>query len=184
LFIEFGDQFNIAKSLYNLGRVAAGRADYHLAAQYLEESLAQFQAMGNLLQTTLAHSYLGGVMVELGNLDAAKTHFRQALELGMSAQAVLHILDVLPQMTNFLVGQGLTPLAVRVLAHTAHHPATEGFSREQARQGLQKLATSVPPDVAAHLETQGQHRSLEEIVTTLLAALWDETINLELVPGS
>jgi tetratricopeptide (TPR) repeat protein len=183
LFIEFGDQFNVARSWFNLGRVAAGRADYRLAWQYLEKSLAQFQARGNLLQTTLAHSCLGGVMVELGNLEAAKSHFRQALELGMSAQAALFVLNVLPEMTNFLVSQELTPLAIKVLAHTAHHPATEGFSREQARQGLQKLATSVQPDMIARLETQGQHSSLEEIVTALLAALWDETINLEPVPG-
>jgi DNA-binding SARP family transcriptional activator/predicted ATPase len=179
LFIEFGDQFNVAKSLFNLGRVVAGRADYRLARRYLEESLAQFQVRGNLLQMTLAHGYLGGVMVELSNLNLAKTHFRQALELGMSAQAVLHVLDVLPQMTNFLVGQGLTPLAIKALAHTAHHPATEEFSREQARQGLQKLAMSGPPDMVARLETQGQHSSLDEIVTALLAALWDETVNLE-----
>ena len=180
LCTEFGDQYSIARNLFNLGRAATDRTDYQQARRYLEESLVQFQAVGNLVRAAHTRGFLGGVMAALNDLDAAKANFRQALELSMSTQAILHTLEIFPQMTDFLVRQDLASLAVEMLAHAVHNPVTEAFARGLAQQELKKLGPTMPPNTFAQLEARGKDKSLEEIVTALLAAMWDETLGQEM----
>jgi predicted ATPase/DNA-binding SARP family transcriptional activator len=171
LFTEFGDQSGMAGNLDNLGLIAAQRGDYRQSRHYLEQSLAHFQATGNPLRTRLTHSYLGNVMTKLGDLETAKTHFRQALELGRETQAVLQVLDGITQMTDFLAQQGLTSLAVKALAHIAHHPSTDAYVRDQAKQKLSDLSTTLAETTFTDLKQQGCASSMEELVATLLNAL-------------
>ena len=170
LFTEFGDPNGIAGSLENLGRVAAGRGDYLLAQRYLEQSLSGFQRVGNTLRVALGHAYLGNVLVELGQLETARAHFRAGLELALGAKAVMNVLICLVEMNAFMTAQTLTPLAIETMAYAAEH-LTEVHYRDQARHHLAALSRSVPAETFTALVEKGQAASWEALTEAALAAI-------------
>lgn len=78
---EAGDQWGMAFSLHNLGRVLWRQGIYDRAAALLEESRRAFEAVGDRLGMAWALHSLGLVARSQGELDQAETNHMESLEL-------------------------------------------------------------------------------------------------------
>jgi non-specific serine/threonine protein kinase len=62
------------------------RRDLDMAREYLEKAVAEFRRFDNLPDLAMALASIGGVELQLGNIDAARPWVQQALELAIEAE--------------------------------------------------------------------------------------------------
>ena len=97
---------------------------------------------------------LGEVTTLLGELDAARRAFHEALRLTMAIQAYPLALDALVGIAGLLAQDEQCEQAVQLLRLAYHHPASGSETQEKAAQQLAALKASpdlpeVLPDLAA-----------------------------------
>jgi tetratricopeptide (TPR) repeat protein len=112
--------WGVAQLLNNLGEVARCEGEYIRAAQFYEESLASFRALGNT-SGDIARSIhnLGYVAQAQGNADQARACFTESLRLFQERGNARGIIECIAGMAGVIGAQGQGERAVRLLGATA-----------------------------------------------------------------
>ena len=129
-----------------LGELAESR-------QLHDESLLLKQELGNRRSISISLINLGEVTTLLGDLDAARRAFHEALRLTMDIQAVPLTLDALVGLADLLAQDGQQDRAIHLLRLAVHHPAGGSETQAKAAQQLEMMKAEVDlseplPDLA------------------------------------
>ncbi len=170
LYRETGDQQGVALTLGNLGDLAYRTGDHDEARQVLRESLALRRRINDQWGVALALNTLGGVERATGRLQAARQYLREAMRVSRALQSQALMLEVLVEWAQLLAAEGETAHAVEILALVAHHPATEGWTREIATQLLASFSSLLPAHVARAARERGLQARVEDLIVRFLSS--------------
>jgi tetratricopeptide (TPR) repeat protein len=120
-----------------LGELAESR-------QLHDESLLLKQELGNRRSISISLINLGEVNSLLGEVDAARRAFHEALRLTMAIQAYPLALDALVGLASLLQDEQ-PKQAIRLLRLAYHHPTSGRETEEKAAQQLEVLGAK--PDL-------------------------------------
>ena len=118
-------------------------------------------------------SLLGVAARALVTHRKAKQHLVEALQLGLEVGRILAILWTLPLAALLLADEGEAERAVELYALAESHPlvANSRWFEDVAGQHIARVATSLPPGVAARARERGQALVLGEAAMDLLGEL-------------
>ncbi len=128
-------------------------------------SLARHRGTGNVLRG------LGRTEVALGELNQAREHLREALEIYLEGQYIDSALDTFPFFAEYFAAAGDVGFAVTILAHGVENPVTEDFARQEAGAILESFLEKLEPDQGAAAIKEGQQQSFEALTATILEKL-------------
>ncbi len=174
VFSRFGVPYGISKALNNLGEIAWVKGSYERSREYFVEalsvsraavSLARHRGTGNVLRG------LGRTEVVLGELDQARAHLREALEIYLEGKFVDSALDSFPYFADYFSAACDLTFAVNILAYAVENPVTEEFARQEAGEILEGFLEKLEPDLGAAAIKEGQQQSFEALTATILAKL-------------
>ena len=157
--------------LGDLSEVATILGEYNEATELARESLALDEKLGYPKEKAWATRVLGNAALGQGDLEAAKTFLRQALEKEMSVQATAPALLTVVGIAALLMRQGQRERAVELLALVLPHPSTWEWTKDRAAPLVAELEAGLSPEVFAAAQERGQARDLETTVQELLAEL-------------
>jgi tetratricopeptide (TPR) repeat protein len=166
---EIGDKNGVARALNNIGRVLCLQGEYSEAKSRLQESWATSQEMGNREMMMFAQLGLGVVACGLGDYSQSENYCRAALRITMDIRAVPIALHALVVMATLFAKRGHGERSLELLALALDHPATTLEAKQEAEPLLAELVAALPPDVITTAQARGRVRSLDQVVTEILA---------------
>jgi tetratricopeptide (TPR) repeat protein len=170
-FQKIGDNYALPQALWILGLVALVSERYEEAQRLLLQSVDILRETGVALWLGEALAGLVYVARKLGDLPQARQYLREALQTTLRSQNSRLFVNVLPPSALLLADQKAPEQAVELYALASRYPfvANSCWFEEVAGRYIAAVAATLPPDVAAAAQAQGQARALETTVTELLA---------------
>jgi DNA-binding CsgD family transcriptional regulator/tetratricopeptide (TPR) repeat protein len=139
---EFGAPGVMALHLKNLGDVTLLRQQWAEAHAFYRQSLERHQFTGDRGGAVTAERGLGIAAYHLGDFNAARRHFRQALEAALATDTIRLLLSILAAAGEFLAEQpGIghrQTLGLRILCFVAQHSLTDQTTRNEVTGYLQR----------------------------------------------
>ncbi|HEX6383906.1 MAG TPA: tetratricopeptide repeat protein [Anaerolineae bacterium] len=166
---EVGDRRGIGYALTNLGNVAYAQAEYEQAQTLYEEALDIFYEIGDRVGIAFVLEDLGNVARSLGLNQEAKQRYVESLAAARETRAAPIMLDALTGLATLQAIAGSLASALELLAVVRIHQATSLQTRERAERLFETWAAGVAPEVVASAQANGEQKTLEQVVTELLA---------------
>jgi predicted ATPase len=174
IYQDTGHSYGNITCLADLALLASTIGNHQKANQLGHEAVA----LGRTLQNSQVLSYslacLGAVLLNVGDLPAARRALVEALDLMWAIHYVLYMPGVLFHLAKLIdkesrVGQAEAVVearcqALEVLAFLRHHPMCWQVFKDKAAQLQPEIEAHVPAQAAAAALARGKTRSLEEIV--------------------
>lgn len=146
---ECADYWGEALALNNLGEFAHARREYAQAKQLYLQGIEIYRR--NDMKTGLPQilADLGLTCIELGDLTAAKTHLREAIQLSEQMTTTPMTLKSLGGWARILELEEQLEPALGFATLVAQHPASEADARAYAREIRTRLESKLPPETVA-----------------------------------
>jgi predicted ATPase len=170
---EAGCRRGIGYSCWLLGCVALAGEAYAEAQQWLQESVAVYQEIGQWNEPGWALATLGYAARGLGNMLEALQHLYEALQTATETWDLASLMLALPAIALLLADQGEKERAVELYALASRYPlvANSRWFEDVVGNHIAAVAATLPPDVVAAAQERGRARDLEATVAKLLAEL-------------
>jgi tetratricopeptide (TPR) repeat protein len=154
-----------AIGLTNLGEILVQTHDLPGAQQVLEQALALKQSLGDARGLVHTLNVLAGIEKELGNREAARGRWIEAVRSGLSAQALSPALDASLELAHLLAEDATTGSreamqAVQLAEAILLESAAEAHIRREAKSLLDKLTVHLSGEERQRLAVQVQARGL------------------------
>jgi hypothetical protein len=142
--------------------------DFIEARRLLEESAVALQGNRDELSWVLA--LLGCVACEMGDLDQARQHLGQSLQIAVEVRSALLFWFVLPSVAVLLAVQGRAERAVDLYALASRWTSVSRSRLWQdiAGRRVAAAAEALPPEVVAAAQERGRAREVWATVEELL----------------
>jgi tetratricopeptide (TPR) repeat protein len=118
----------------NLGNIAFGLKNYQEAEERYLESLAICQKVGFNFGAFYALDHLGETKIKMGEYEAAKHRFQEALALALSLDSLPLILTVLVDIASLMAAITEIEPAQRLLAYVLNNDSSRQESLNKAEQ--------------------------------------------------
>jgi tetratricopeptide (TPR) repeat protein len=167
---EFGNRAFLSRSISRLGAAVLAQERLGDAAKLLAEALAIAEDCGDSHGISLAHKELGYLALKQEVLEAARRHWRSALEVVRRVQERSHLLLVLDALIGLatLMGQaGDGERAVELLALVRRAASIDRRTETKAEQLLAELERRLSGRFAA-AQARGHALELDATVATFL----------------
>jgi tetratricopeptide (TPR) repeat protein len=138
------------------------------AEERFQESLYIAKEMGEQWLIADAMTSMGNLDLKHGDLTGAWSHYREALRLAHSIQAVPTMLTVLASIARLIHTQGDSVRAGEIVGLILLQPTLNSEAKETCDLARSELETKLTPDELANALSQGVFLELNEIVSTLL----------------
>jgi tetratricopeptide (TPR) repeat protein len=171
VYEEIGNLYGIGVALSFLGELADVQGEYAEAIQLAQRSLALAKKCRDVTQIPVCLRILGRAACGLGDLQAAKRYFHEALETAMTERAIPWVLSIFDGIPMLLAREGERERALELLTWVVHNQASAQISRDTAAPLVAELEAELPPDVVAAAQARGRARDLEATVAELLVEL-------------
>jgi tetratricopeptide (TPR) repeat protein len=171
LFREIGNLAGMAMVLGDLSELATVLGQYTEARQLAHRSLAMDEQLRYPVQKAWASRVLGNAARELDDLRGAREYLRQALEIGMSVQAIAPALLTVVGIAALLMREGQKAKALELLALVLSHPSTWQWTKDRAAPLVAELKAALSPELFAAAQERGRARDLDTTVKELLVEL-------------
>jgi hypothetical protein len=137
------------------------------------ESAAVFRALEYPLSLSDALNGLGTADCGGGELDQAREHLYEALQISAQIGDFVTLLLALPSVAVLLAGQGDVERAVEIYALASRYPvvANSQWFEDVVGKRIAAGAASMPPEAVAAAQERGRARDLEATVQELLEEL-------------
>ncbi len=183
LYRKIDYRHGISASLSYVGQATSLLGEHALAIELLQESLNLNRETGDRHAMAERLKQLGSVACRMGVYEQAKAYFDQALRLAVAIHSHQVILDVLISMADlfhqsqeFQESQDKGKKAYAALAYALEllacvkHQATCGQECQDRAAGLlPALVSALPPAMVAACWQRGQAKTLDAMVTEILA---------------
>lgn len=135
---EFEDPGGMALNLRNLGDVAIRREEWAEAHTLYTRSRALYGELGDRGGMVGVERGMAIALVQLGDLAAARQHFKAALTIAVETAVASLILGVLVEIGLYFIqtGNRTQPLGQRVLGFVASHPGCDRPTFDRVRPYL------------------------------------------------
>lgn len=169
--VEFGDAEGMAVALNHLGEITYLQKHYPEAEQLYGQSRDIYANIND--RGGLANSYkgLGQVACALGDLDAAKSNFAQALTIATQIHFLPLTCAILLDVSKLLMRIGLPAFAIEVLAVVRNHPASDYETKERATERIVQWQSEMAGEQFAQALERGTDGALDAIVQQVAAVL-------------
>lgn len=171
---EAGNDRAAGMALMNLADVVRERGDRERARSLYLESLSLFRATyeiwGMHWGQAIVLKKLGGLVMEDGDFEQAREHFRQALISSLEIQRPPEVLDLLSVLAEAHAQAGEPERAVELLSYVLDHPASARDTVERASRLLAHLRSELPAEQYQAAEQRFLFLDLESLAARLLAS--------------
>jgi tetratricopeptide (TPR) repeat protein len=159
-----------------LGWVALARESYAEAQRLFQEGVDACQDVEQRELLSWVLAFLGYADRGLGQLEQARIHLLQALEMSTDIPSFIGLAFALPGVALLLADLGHKERAIDLYELASRHPAVarSRWPADVVRQPIAAVAAALPPDVVAAAEERGRARDLEATMAELLAELEKE----------
>ncbi len=175
LFRELGDQASVARTLWGLGNGHYFERNYPTAKSVLEESQALFRTVDDRFGLGWSIHTHGLVSLKMGNVEAARKDFLEALELFQEARDVSGLVLQLDNLAQVIRAQGDPRRAARLASAAKAHQRSTGtslgqlLSEQEGRSGTEGLSEAE----GAQAWAEGQGLTLDQALAEAVAAAKD-----------
>ena len=138
---EYRNPEGIARTAQHLGEISLLRHDYPAAQELCEQSLAIYEKLNDQEALAATHYGFGQVAYQVGVVDVAAQHFREALDIASSINAVPLLLSLLIDVGVLMLNSNLTDRGAELLRLVRDHPASHQQQREKAASLLDSRLT-------------------------------------------
>ncbi len=160
----------IALATYYLGRIAYLTGDHHEAEQLLTESLTLAKKQAYPRGVSASLQTLGHVAFALGKNQQAKQYLYDALRTAQTIHATPMTLEILTQFAYFLIEEGESERAVKLLVYPLRHEASKKETKETAQRLFADIKPHLPEHILKDACEQGRPDSMDEFVEEILSA--------------
>ncbi len=164
-----GYQRGIARSLAELGWVAYLQGDYPAAGEQYQQSLLIARAINSKKEVAGALVALALVAVKQIDATAARPYVIEALQTAQKIGVVGLQLQALMSGALTLIQTSHEQRAAELIGLVQHHPAADAETRLLVEDAERLVEMFLPADERIAAAARGQHLSLDEAVTELIA---------------
>ena len=151
----------LARTLYELGSFGEAR-------EHCQEAATMMRANGGHSRDVSAlKNTLGKLAAAQHDEAAAHDLFRESLDTAWSSRELPKVLETLVYLAELWLGEGRAAKAAPLLSLARHHPSSEHWLKERARELLENLELSLEDLTQA--QARGKALSLSEFIPSLLA---------------
>src|SRR5437667_6112034 len=172
LFRELGDQSSVGRTLWGLGNGYYFDREYPTAKVTLEESHAVFRTIDDRFGLGWALHTHGLVSLKMGDIEAARKDFLEAIELFKEGGDVSGMVLQLDNLSQVIRAGGDPGTATRLASAARVHQRSTGtgigqlLSEQEGRTGREGLS----PQDAEKVWTEGQALTLDQALQEAVAA--------------
>ena len=172
LFRELGDQSSVGRTLWGLGNGYYFDREYPTAKVTLEESHAVFRTVDDRFGLGWALHTHGLVSLKMGDIEAARKDFLEAIELFKEGGDVSGMVLQLDNLSQVIRVDGDPGTATRLASAARVHQRSTGtgigqlLSEQEGRTGREGLS----PQDAERVWTEGQALTLDQALEEAVAA--------------
>jgi len=172
LFRELGDQSSVGRTLWGLGNGYYFDREYPTAKVTLEESHAVFRTIDDRFGLGWALHTHGLVSLKMGDIEAARKDFLEAIELFKEGGDVSGMVLQLDNLSQVIRAGGDPGTATRLASAARVHQRSTGtgigqlLSEQEGRTGREGLS----PQDAERVWTEGQALTLDQALQEAVAA--------------
>jgi len=172
LFRELGDQSSVGRTLWGLGNGYYFDREYPTAKVTLEESHAVFRTVDDRFGLGWALHTHGLVSLKMGDIEAARKDFLEAIELFKEGGDVSGMVLQLDNLSQVIRAGGDPGTATRLASAARVHQRSTGtgigqlLSEQEGRTGREGLS----PQDAEKVWTEGQALTLDQALEEAVAA--------------
>jgi len=172
LFRELGDQSSVGRTLWGLGNGYYFDREYATAKVTLEESHAVFRTVDDRFGLGWALHTHGLVSLKMGDIEAARKDFLEAIELFKEGGDVSGMVLQLDNLSQVIRADGDPGTATRLASAARVHQRSTGtgigqlLSEQEGRTGREGLS----PQDAEKVWTEGQALTLDQALEEAVAA--------------
>ena len=172
LFRELGDQSSVGRTLWGLGNGYYFDREYPTAKVTLEESHAVFRTIDDRFGLGWALHTHGLVSLKMGDIEAARKDFLEAIELFKEGGDVSGMVLQLDNLSQVIRADGDPGTATRLASAARVHQRSTGtgigqlLSEQEGRTGREGLS----PQDAERVWTEGQALTLDQALQEAVAA--------------
>ncbi len=169
IFQQLGDEAGIMRALWARGSLSVFQEAWPEAASDFRETLVRARKLHDAYWTSWSLHMLGASEAQLGDLDAARPHLEEALDLLESSGEITGIVLALDDFALFWAKSGDLPRGLR-LTHAARRlqDQTETFlatfSLEIWGAVVETYAGQLEPEDALRYAAEGRALSVEESI--------------------
>jgi tetratricopeptide (TPR) repeat protein len=161
-----GDRFMIALSLGNLAQMATDPSE---ARRLYEESIALYREFGDQWSLTRALITYGYACAAWGDEAQAGQHFLEALNIALTAQLQVAVLDALIAIAGWKASQEIDGASLTIVTHVLQHPAATHDARARAERLRAVLVAQLTPEQVGAAEDGSAFEYHDAIVALALA---------------
>ncbi|MEW5828702.1 MAG: tetratricopeptide repeat protein [Chloroflexota bacterium] len=165
---ELNYAYGISACLNNLAIAARRLGDCEGAKGMLEESLALKRETGN--RVAVLHSLLeiGALETDLGNFAQARSHFCEALQIAVQAQAGGLIFDILLGFADLYGKTGEALKSAELVTWSLAQENASQETRSQAESLKAELESKLGPDDLARCGQRARKKNVDHLIEELL----------------
>lgn len=157
-------------TLINLSYNAVMLEDYAAAVRYGKEALAvQSDYDGHLHHLAHAHLHMAHGLTGLGELDAARTSYLDALRHQAHHRQIPSALETIAGLAYHVAAHGDLEYAVELAALARHHAMLPSDSRPIPDRLLAELEAELPEEVFAAAVARGQALDVDQVIEAFLS---------------
>ena len=168
---SFNDPEGMAVALYHLGRIAVLEHEYLEAKGLYQHSLSIYQEISD--QGGLASSLagLGEVSCHLGDIESARQHLIDALQISGEMQHIPLTLTILICIAELYWQSGNPERAIEILSFVNSSDASDKETREQASTLLDRYKSGLPGYQFTTLQKRGESYNLDDLTQAVFTEL-------------
>jgi predicted ATPase/DNA-binding CsgD family transcriptional regulator/transcriptional regulator with XRE-family HTH domain len=164
---DFNDIQGMASALTLLGKVKVSQHAFVDAILLFTQSLELYQRIGDRSGLAQVKEYLGTAYHGLGQLEAARAHFLEAITIAEGAGITPRVLSTLAVVGKFFVTLNMPQQGIQLLSLALHHPMTEYEVKAAVQMQLESYQGVVAEDVFEAAMQQGREVKLDAVIVEL-----------------
>lgn len=168
---SFNDPEGMAVALYHLGRIAVLEHEYLEAKGLYQHSLSIYQEISDRGGLASSLAGLGEVSCHLGDIESARQHLIDALQISCEMQHIPLTLTILICIAELYLQSGNPERAIEILSFVISSDASDKETREQASVLLDRYKSGLPGYQFSTLQKRGESYNLDELTKALFTEL-------------
>ncbi len=168
---SFNDPEGMAVALYHLGRIAALEQEYLEAKGLYQHSLSIYREISDRGGLASSLAGLGEVSCHLGDIDSARQHLIDALQISGEIQHIPLTLTILICIAEVYLQTENSERAIEILSFVNSSDASDRETRQQASALLDRYKSGLPSYQYANLQKRGESYNLDELAQAVFKEL-------------
>lgn len=162
------DPNSITYATLYLGIVKQAQGDVTAGRQLIEQSMASFAAINEMVGLERASVTLGFLEIDAGNFEAAQSHFLTFLRITQRIHSLRYILSAVMGTAVVQAHTGDSATALVWTLAVLQHPGLDWENRQRAEALRAQLEGQLPPDQITMAQQIASQKSFDVVLADIL----------------